>query len=68
MACHWNLDYGIPDPETRTVDCRCNECGRVKALYCDRDFETGELVVQVETCAEKRRPPRPVRAQRGRGR
>jgi hypothetical protein len=59
MACHWNLDYGTPDPETRTVDCRCNECGRVKALYCDRDFETGELIVQVETCAEKRRPTPP---------
>ena len=55
MACPWDVNYSDqPDEDTGTIDCRCESCGRVKALYCDRDFETGQLIVQVETCPERR--------------
>ena len=54
MTCAWDLDFtDKPDPETQTILCQCDECGREAALGCDRDFETGRLVVQVRTCREK---------------
>jgi hypothetical protein len=53
MACPWNVDYGGPDHETRTVLCRCRECGKFANLECERDFESGALVVQVMTCINK---------------
>ena len=53
MACPWNLNYGDPDPDTQTVLCRCHECGKYADLDCERDFETGDLIVQVMTCAAK---------------
>ena len=53
MACNWNINSAEPDPETRTIRCRCRDCGRSANLDCDRDFGTGELVVQVRTCVEK---------------
>jgi hypothetical protein len=52
MACPWT-DYGDPDPDTRTVLCRCRECDRYADLNCERDFETGALIVQVMTCTAK---------------
>ena len=54
MPCDWNVNYSDkPDLETQTIICRCDECGRFANLPCDRDFETGNLVVQVMTCKEK---------------
>lgn len=54
MPCPWNLDTSdTPDPETGQITCRCHECGRYADLDCDRDFETGHLVVQVMTCKAK---------------
>jgi hypothetical protein len=53
MACPWNIDYGDPDPQTGTVLCRCHECKKFADLYCDRDFATGALVVQVMTCVAR---------------
>lgn len=55
MACDWNLHYASePDPETETIECQCRTCGRVKALSCHREFSSGRLVINVETCARKR--------------
>jgi hypothetical protein len=55
MACNWDIHYSDkPDPETGRIECRCEDCGNVKSLHCDRDFETGQLIVQVETCDEMR--------------
>lgn len=55
MACNWNLAYrGAPNDDGETIACRCRDCGKVKNLPCYRDWTTGQLVVEVETCAEKR--------------
>ena len=55
MACNWNINWSHePDMETATIECRCNDCGLIKPLHCDRDFVSGTLIVQVETCAAKR--------------
>lgn len=53
MPCPWNLQTDDPDPDTRTLRCRCGECGRYAELHCERDFASGALVVQVRTCREK---------------
>ena len=51
MACPWNLDFSSePDPDTHTIVCRCDKCGRYADLDCERDFVSGALIVQVMTC------------------
>ncbi len=52
MACPWDISGNL-DPHTQTIQCRCNECGKFADLDCERDFETGALVVQVMTCFAK---------------
>lgn len=55
MACNWDIDYrDAPNADGETITCRCSDCGKVKNLQCHRDWATGQLVVEVETCAEKR--------------
>jgi hypothetical protein len=53
MACSWDLEYDEPDPETRQVTCRCRACGKFADLDCERDFASGDLIVQVMTCSAK---------------
>ena len=54
MACPWNTNYTRePDPETQTILCRCDKCGRYADLDCERDFASGALIVQVMTCRDE---------------
>jgi hypothetical protein len=54
MACNWNLNTSDePAPETSTIVCQCEDCGRYADLQCERDFRTGALSVSVMTCKEK---------------
>jgi hypothetical protein len=56
MACPWNLGIGDPDQETGTIVCRCVTCDRYADLPCERDFQTGTLIVSVMACVAKGGP------------
>ena len=54
MSCNWNVNIADAQNDSdHTLTCRCNECGKYADLDCDRDFASGQLVVQIMTCVAK---------------